>query len=873
MGAGYGVVGILERIRKRTSEASLVIGDFFILQFRSILDIWLISLLRGQSFGSTDEHQKGTGMKLSKRLIKPISLFCLVCLFFLMLGIRQANNSFDETILNVENIVRHMEELSTEEYFGRLAGSEGNQKALAYVASYFEEIGVEPAGPEQSYFQPFSVISPDIDTNPTFSIISMNNGSAQELTMYEDYNLIPSLSGGGTEFSGEAILVGSNLLRIDPALIKDRIVVMDVGRLKQSSIDYVIQNGGEGIFICTDAEEYTGLEENEAEKSLDIAGKTGESMLLGYLSGATYRGMLELVDGQQPGNGNRHIGIIDQVRIKVTMGFPIEDTANVLGKIEGKDADGRVLLLTADLDGTGEGTDGRYFPGAISGTSGLATLLETARVIASQENLPYQTIVFIGFNAQQQGLSGSEYYIHNPIYDLDKTTIVHLGALGEKSLEGLKISSDNFDNRIFKEKIEDYATDAGLMVETERSTQSTINHFRDMKISSVMLSDNLYKLNSYQDTMEQVDESTLENASLVLLNYIKRDIFRDTRIDYLDLRDKLFIGLLGLGLLLSSTLTRLYKTKPNMKLYRCSVEDLYFSNAMTLLRKLYSYGLPVFSAVFLLAYLVNINPESDLQLVNQQWISNFSGYLNLKHTLLYFKGLLHPTADTWERASDILKVIYTSSYRSLKLISASLLLSTFIGIARGVYEGYESKKRNLRSLGTLMLFSIPDVLIVLAGLLAYVFVAKRFPGVNALFAPKEFLLPLITLSILPTIYISRITYITIQDEIKKDYVQNARAKGLSKKKIFLSEMMPAIVFKIVDTLPTIMTMLLSNLIVVEYLFNYIGIVYYLLYFYKRMVVDSFVALSITLGAIYLLFTGGIHLVAKAINPLKREVEK
>jgi ABC-type dipeptide/oligopeptide/nickel transport system permease component len=165
------------------------------------------------------------------------------------------------------------------------------------------------------------------------------------------------------------------------------------------------------------------------------------------------------------------------------------------------------------------------------------------------------------------------------------------------------------------------------------------------------------------------------------------------------------------------------------------------------------------------------------------------------------------------------------------------------------------------------------VLIVLVGLLAYVFIAKRFPEVNALLAPKEFLLPLITLSILPTIYISRITYMTILDETKKDYVMNARAKGLSKKKIFASEMMPAILFKIVDTLPTIMTMLLSNLIVVEYLFNYIGIVYYLVYFYKSMNVDSFVALALTLGAIYLLFTGGFHLIAKAINPLKREVEK
>jgi ABC-type dipeptide/oligopeptide/nickel transport system permease component len=819
------------------------------------------------------EHKKGTGMKPNKRLVKSISIICLIGLFLLMLGIKEANDSFDETKLDVDNIYRHMEELSSEEYFGRLAGSAGNRKALDYVASYFEKIGVEPAGLEDSYFQPFSTIIPDIDTDPSFSITSGENGIVQEFTMYEDYNIIPSMGGGSIDYSGEIILVGSNLLRIEPSLIKGRLVVVEAGRMRRDRIDYVIQNGGEGIFFCTDVNQYGGPEENEVIKSLDMAGKPGEPILVGYLSWPTYHDMLELVDGQELSKENKYIGIIEKTHIKVAMGFPIVDTANILGKIEAKDTGDRVLLITADLDGTGAGTGGRYFPGAISNTSGMATLLEAARVIANQENLPYRTIVFIGFNAQEQGLAGSDYYIRNPIYDLDKTTIIHLKALGEKSWEGLRISSDNFDNLIFKEKIGDYATDMGIRVVLGRSTYGAISHFSDKRISSVMLSDIPWKRNSYQDTMEHVDMDTLGNSSQVLLSYVKRDIFKDTGIDYLDLRDKLFIGLLFLGLVISSGLSRLYKTSPNFTIVRSSVEDLYFSNAMTLLRKIYTYGLLVFGALFLLVYLVNISPESDLQVVNQQWISNFSGYLNLKHTLLYFKGLLHPTADTLDRASDILKVVYKSSYRSMALISGSLLLSTILGIARGIYEGYESKKRNLRSLSTLILFSIPDVLIVLVGLLAYVFIAKRFPEVNALLAPKEFLLPLITLSILPTIYISRITYMTILDETKKDYVMNARAKGLSKKKIFASEMMPAILFKIVDTLPTIMTMLLSNLIVVEYLFNYIGIVYYLVYFYKSMNVDSFVALALTLGAIYLLFTGGFHLIAKAINPLKREVEK
>jgi len=66
-----------------------------------------------------------------------------------------------------------------------------------------------------------------------------------------------------------------------------------------------------------------------------------------------------------------------------------------------------------------------------------------------------------------------------------------------------------------------------------------------------------------------------------------------------------------------------------------------------------------------------------------------------------------------------------------------------------------------------------------------------------------------------------------------------------------------------------MTMLLTNMIVVEWLFYYQGILYYLLYFYKRQEVYSFVPLAMTLGLIYLTFTKGIQILSRLINPLKK----
>ena len=150
------------------------------------------------------------------------------------------------------------------------------------------------------------------------------------------------------------------------------------------------------------------------------------------------------------------------------------------------------------------------------------------------------------------------------------------------------------------------------------------------------------------------------------------------------------------------------------------------------------------------------------------------------------------------------------------------------------------------------------------------YISKNFPNVKEVIKLDEFILPLITLSILPTIYISRITFITIEDETKKEYVKSAKAKGFSRIRIFAGELFPAVIFKIADSLPGIMAMILSNMIVVEYLFNYTGVVYYLLYFFKKQDINGFIALSLVLGTIFIVLTWGIKFIAKIINPLRKE---
>jgi Zn-dependent M28 family amino/carboxypeptidase len=62
------------------------------------------------------------------------------------------------------------------------------------------------------------------------------------------------------------------------------------------------------------------------------------------------------------------------------------------------------------------------YAGANDNASGVAILLELARYF--KKNQPHYSIQFIFFAAEEAGFYGSEYYVANPVYPLDKTKLV-----------------------------------------------------------------------------------------------------------------------------------------------------------------------------------------------------------------------------------------------------------------------------------------------------------------------------------------------------------------------------------------------------------------------------------------------------------------
>ena len=195
----------------------------------------------------------GTMVFIKKNLI-----FLIVILFIstavVFTIVRNNRNVFDENQFISSNAMDIIKELCSRDYDGRLAGTEGNELALKYIADFFDKNGILPAGEDGTYFQKFKTLMPDIKKNPVFTISDKDGSVIEDYEMFMDYNAMTDINGGSIDFEGELLLVGQNILRIDPEFFKGRIVVVTTSFLQPDKVQYVMENGGLGILCAADVE-------------------------------------------------------------------------------------------------------------------------------------------------------------------------------------------------------------------------------------------------------------------------------------------------------------------------------------------------------------------------------------------------------------------------------------------------------------------------------------------------------------------------------------------------------------------------------------------------------------------------------------------
>ncbi|MGH9373485.1 MAG: M28 family peptidase [Vicinamibacterales bacterium] len=106
--------------------------------------------------------------------------------------------------------------------------------------------------------------------------------------------------------------------------------------------------------------------------------------------------------------------------------FP--DASNVMGYITGRRDPQSYIVVSAHFDHLGV-REGKTYPGADDNASGVAALLAIAGWFV--EHQPGKSLLFVAFDAEEQGLQGSKHFVAHPPVPLDRiAAVVNMDMIG-----------------------------------------------------------------------------------------------------------------------------------------------------------------------------------------------------------------------------------------------------------------------------------------------------------------------------------------------------------------------------------------------------------------------------------------------------------
>lgn len=361
--------------------------------------------------------------------------------------------------VSAAEIERDMNFLASDALEGRLTGTEGYDKAAAYVAERFAQIGLTPGGVE-GFYQRIEFSQGYRQPDQVSLGARMVNGQALDLIRDADYLVSGSAGTANSTITGDAVFVGYGL--VAPEQGRDDYEGLDV------SGKVVVALSGAPAFLETEERAYYNnrksreasdrgaigfvtLETPTRNKVIKfekiVARKVADQSRLtwmqadgtpyasapnlrasGYMSMAGARKMMTaagqdfdaIIAAAEDPQGNVE-GMDLGMTLTVSQSSTIDRvmSSNVIGILEGSDPalKDEYIVLTAHLDHLGivatkEGPE-EVHNGALDNAAGVSALIDVARTL-SDGPAPARSVMFLIVTAEEKGLLGAQYFTLNP---------------------------------------------------------------------------------------------------------------------------------------------------------------------------------------------------------------------------------------------------------------------------------------------------------------------------------------------------------------------------------------------------------------------------------------------------------------------------
>ncbi len=204
---------------------------------------------------------------------------------------------------------------------------------------------------------------------------------------------------------------------------------------------------------------------------------------------------------------------------------------NVVAVVQGRDRNlyGKYIVVGARLDNTGTHTltvDGvpvtQVHYGANGNASGLAMMLELARLVSTNAMLLRRSIVFVAFGSSTQAYSGAWYFLNRSFggtSDIDAMINLDMVGMGE---DFYAYACSNPDMTRLIEAVSSQLQPITPTVTTQEPCPSDHRAFYSSKIPSVMFTSGMYpEYNTPKDTPSTLDYASMERKLEYLYSFVK----------------------------------------------------------------------------------------------------------------------------------------------------------------------------------------------------------------------------------------------------------------------------------------------------------------------------------------------------------------
>ena len=439
--------------------------------------------------------------------------------------------------VNTDSIMKHIVELSADTYQGRLAGTVGHERAMAYAERVLETYGLEVSEQE------FPIECNEIE-NCKFNIYTPGSKERRYFTLGNEFCCAGMTGRGyvdaqmvfvgygvdnpvfdeykGVDAQGKIAVVLTGLPEWLPASVGSAYQTLrDKARTaeRHGAIGLLAINVSPSCLSYeAQARIYIGeLPHLATFPILQLTMDCGRELLT--TEAVDLDAAMQKLGAQQTCS----FALLKKAEVDINARYRSQArTANVLARLEGSDRAlrGEIIVVGASLDGAGLQGETTLFPGADINASGVAAVLEVARCMSHAGYRPKRSVLFVLFSGGEQQYLGSREFLARYPKLSRVEAFVNVQNIG--CGDSLTVLGDNRYPTLWEiAHSHDTAADRGFMARSDEKTnpRGDARAFDRRRIPSIVITthNGLQHNHVSSDIWENIDRSILNKATQLLL--------------------------------------------------------------------------------------------------------------------------------------------------------------------------------------------------------------------------------------------------------------------------------------------------------------------------------------------------------------------